>query len=119
MALTKAGCTVMAVCPLHHPLATTRAAEQIHTYNGLVPLRALENAIAATSPDLILPCDDLATQHLHQIYQKVQRLGKAGRPIFALIERSLGEPICLTLFSARAAFMDLAPPECISVTYII
>jgi biotin carboxylase len=115
MALTKAGCTVMAVCPLHHPLATTRAAEQIHTYNGLVPLRALENAIAATSPDLILPCDDLATQHLHQLYQKGQSLGKAGKPICALIERSLGAPKCLPLVYARAEFMDLAATEGIRV----
>jgi len=115
MALAKAGCAVTAVCPFPHPLGKTRVAEQIHTYNGLVPLRSFTEAITATKPDFIVPCDDLAVRHLHQLYQKSRRHGKAGESICVLIENSLGAPEDLPTMYARAAFMELAATEGIRV----
>jgi biotin carboxylase len=114
MAMTKAGCTVAAVCPLGHPLAKTSAVQHVHPYSGLVPLKALADAIAATNPDFILPSDDLAARHLHQLYEK-RRRSKAEEPICALIERSIGTPECLPIVYARTAFMQLAAAEGIRV----
>jgi formate-dependent phosphoribosylglycinamide formyltransferase (GAR transformylase) len=115
MALKKAGCDVMALCPLDHPLTKTNAAQQIHIYNGLVPLKTLAGAIAESKPDFILPCDDLATRHLYQLHEKSRHDDGAGEPIRALIERSLGTPECLPIVYARTAFMELAAAEGIRV----
>jgi len=115
MALTKAGCTVTAVCPLSHPLAKTRAAQRIYIYNGFAPLKTLGDAVAATEPDFILPCDDLATQQLYDLYSKSRKQGKIGESICALIEHSLGSPECLPTVYARTAFMETAAAEGIRV----
>jgi len=114
-ALTKAGCTVNAVCPSAHPLAKTRAAQHVYVYNGFAPLKTLENAVAATEPDFILPCDDLATQQLYALYQKSRKRGKAGESICALIEHSFGSPECLPTAYARTAFMEMAAAEGVRV----
>ena len=114
-ALTKAGCTVTAVCPLAHPLAKTRAAQQICIYNGFAPLKTLADAIAAVQPDFVLPCDDLATQQLYALYRKNRKRGKAGESICDLIEHSFGSPECLPTAYARTAFMEMAAGEGIRV----
>jgi len=115
MALKKAGFTVTAVCPVNHPLSKTSALERICTYNGVVPLSAIENAIAASQPDFVVPCDDLAVQQLHQLYRKARKGRSARTPICELIERSLGAPECLPTLYARTAFMELAAAEGIRV----
>src|SRR5438046_7259451 len=73
MALANAGCAVEAVCPPRHPLRTTRTVRRTHTYDGLAGLASFANAIAATRPDLIIPGDDLATRHLHEMYHRERR----------------------------------------------
>jgi carbamoylphosphate synthase large subunit len=115
MALARAGCQVEAVCPPGHPLAMTRAARQIHTYYGLAPLRSFQNAIARTQPDFIVPCDDLATQHLHRLHERGRRSGEKGKLVCALVERSLGAPENYPLVSARTAFMKLAQEQGVRV----
>jgi hypothetical protein len=107
MALAKAGCDVEAVCPVFHPLRKTRCVRALHVYHGLAPLMSFARAIEITNPDLIIPGDDLATQHLHSLYNREQNKGKASA-IGALIERSLGEPASFSVVAARAAFMRLA-----------
>jgi len=116
MALSSAGCKVEAVCPSLHPLRKTRAIRRTHAYHGLAPLTSFARAIAVTQPDFIVPGDDLATQHLHRLYSQErhaqeQRDGRAGSPICALIERSLGKPESFAVVSTRAAFMNLAREE--------
>jgi Carbamoyl-phosphate synthase L chain, ATP binding domain len=108
MALASAGCTVDAVCPAQHPLGAMNAVRQTHAYRGLMPLRSFRNAIAATKPDFLIPGDDLATYHLHQLYDRERQRGTAGQPICALIERSLGAAENFPAVYARSAFMDLA-----------
>src|SRR5438034_1651828 len=115
VALAHAGFTMDAVCPPRHPLAKTSAVRQICSYRGLAPLRSFVEAIATTKPDLILPGDDLATRHLHHLYSREHRQGKAGSAICQLIERSLGAPESFSVVYARTAFMQLAQEEAIRV----
>jgi acetyl/propionyl-CoA carboxylase alpha subunit len=79
-----------------------------YTYRGLMPLKSVRDAIAASSPDFVLPGDDLATCHLHRLYEGESQRGEAGRPMCELIERSLGAPESFPVVYARTAFMDLA-----------
>jgi len=115
MALAKAGFTVKAVCPARHPLGKTGAANETYTYHGLAPITSFENAITDAKPDLIIPGDDLATQHLHEMYYHRNRTGKAGEAIHALIERSLGSPESFAVVYARTRFMQLAQEEGVRV----
>jgi hypothetical protein len=108
MALASAGCMVDAVCPARHPLGAMNAVRQTHAYRGLMPLRSFRNAIARAKPDFIIPGDDLATYHLHHLYDQERRRGKAGQAICALIERSLGAAENFPAVYARSEFMDLA-----------
>jgi hypothetical protein len=115
MALANAGFTVEAVCPSSHPLRKTGAPRQTHGYNGLRPLASIEAGIAAANPDLLIPCDDLATRQLHEIHQRAQNRRDAGRAICKLIERSLGTPESFPVVYARAAFMEMASAEGVRV----
>jgi hypothetical protein len=115
MALVNAGCIVKGVCPSRHPLARTSAVSQVHTYHGLAPLISLAGAIAATKPDLVLPFDDLATVHLHDLYRRELRRGKPGAPTLSLIERSLGAAASFPIVYARTTTMELAEEEGIRV----
>jgi formate-dependent phosphoribosylglycinamide formyltransferase (GAR transformylase) len=114
MALANAGFKVEAVAPPRHPLGNTRAVRRIHTYHDLMPLMSFANAIAATKPDFIVPGDDLATRHLHQLYYRERRQGKRG-VLCTLIERSLGAPESFPVVYARTAFMELAQEEGVRV----
>jgi len=115
IALADAGFAVDALCPSHHPIGKTAAVRQVYRYRGLDALASLADAIAAAKPDLIVPGDDLTTQHLHVLYAHEQRKGDAGAPVCALIERSLGAPENFAVLNARAKFMELAQAEGIRV----
>jgi hypothetical protein len=108
MALASAGCTVDAVCPTGHPLGAMDAVRQTNAYRGLMPLRSFRNAIAATKPDFIIPGDDLATYHLHHLYDQERRCGEEGQSICTLIERSLGASENFPAVYARSEFINLA-----------
>jgi acetyl/propionyl-CoA carboxylase alpha subunit len=58
-------------------------------------------------PDFIIPGDDLATQHLHELYCREQPPGKTGA-LSELIERSLGAPQSFFIVYARTTFMECA-----------
>jgi len=115
MALVNAGCTVKAVCPPRHPLVKTNAVSQVYTYHGLAPLVSIAGAIATTKPDLVLPFDDVATLHLHELHHRELRRGKAGAPTCSLIERSLGAPASFPIVYARTTTMELAEQDGIRV----
>ncbi len=115
MALSNAGCAVEAVCPPGHPLRKTGAMSRVHTYRGLAPLHSFKAAIAATNPDLIIPGDDLATRHLHDLHRRGQRKGNAGAQICALIERSLGSAQAFPVVFDRNAFIEAARQEGVRV----
>ena len=113
--LANAGFTVDAVCPSRHPLVKTHAVHQMYEYHGLRPLTSLRRAINSAKPDLIVPSDDLATQHLHLLYEQEDGAGKSGANVRALIERSLGAPEDFRTLYARTKFIKLAEAEGIRV----
>ena len=111
MALTNAGFTVDAVCPSGHPLSKTRVARRTYGYKGLRPISSFAGAIAAARPELIVPGDDLATQHLHRLYQQQRSRGTAGAAVCALIEHSLGRPESFPVVFARHSSLERAREE--------
>jgi hypothetical protein len=115
VALANAGFRVEALCPPRHPVGRTHAACRTHTYQGLTPLRSFVRAIAAAKPDLIVPGDDLAARHLHELYSRRELYSGSATELGSLIERSLGLPEAFPIMHARAAFMELAREEGIRV----
>ena len=111
MALAHAGCIVDAVCPGGHPLMRMNAVRRTSAYRGLLPLKSFADAIAVSHPDCIIPGDDLATSHLHHLYERERRGGKSGQWVCELIERSLGAAGSFPLVYARATFIDGARQE--------
>ena len=108
MALAAAGCLVDAMCPSGHPLGRMRAVRRAYAYRGLTPLSSFAAAIAAAQPDLIIPGDDLATSHLHDLHTRERQRGKAGLAVCELIERSLGAPEGFPVVYARTPFIHMA-----------
>ena len=111
LGLAQAGCDVFAVCPAQHPLLTIRGIRKPFPYRGLRPLESLTAAIEASKPQLVIPFDDRATAHLHELYERAREAGPGGREMVALIERSLGSPESYAIVSSRSAFLDAARQE--------
>jgi glutathione synthase/RimK-type ligase-like ATP-grasp enzyme len=114
MALANAGFAVEAVCPSRHSLLTLSCVEKAFTHYGFSPANSFETAILASEPDLIVPCDDVAVRHLHQLYDRAERR-KLNSLVCALIERSLGSPKSLAFLYQRADFLHAAKEEGIRV----
>lgn len=108
MALAKTGCIVHAVCPSEHPFGKTKALDRTFSYDGLRPVTSFAHAITYSRPDLVIPGDDLATRHLHQLYQNETKSGATRTMCSDLIERSLGDPKSFPVVYARSKFMNLA-----------
>jgi hypothetical protein len=111
IALYNAGFVVTAVCPPRHPMRKTGAVPGTYPYRGLAPLASFKSAIVAAKPDIIVPGDDRATQHLHELYNRVERDASAGKAIRPLIERSLGDAQGFPLVYARSALIALAQEQ--------
>lgn len=114
MALTGAGFTVEATCPSSHSLAKLRCVQRTYTHYGFFPAESFLEAIRASKPDLIVPCDDVAVRHLHQLYARAVDRPPYGS-IAALIERSLGSPESFRNVYRRAAFLRIAKEEGVRV----
>ena len=68
IAFAKLGCRVDAVCPVNNALRKTKAVRRAHTYQALSPIESFLYAMRASKPNLIVPGDDLASKHLHDLY---------------------------------------------------
>jgi hypothetical protein len=102
LVLADAGCEVSAICSSQgHPLLKTRVVRKTYPYSSLRPLNSLVHAIEATAPEVIIPCDDRGTRHLHELYEWTRRRGTLGSKLAGLIERSLGSPESYSIVSAR------------------
>jgi Carbamoyl-phosphate synthase L chain, ATP binding domain len=108
MALASAGCIVDALCPSGHPLGMTNVVRRTYDYNGLRPLTSLDRAIRNGKPDLVIPADDMATWHLHDLHQEQSSSRDSRNELCKLIERSLGPAESFKILRARSAFMKLA-----------
>jgi hypothetical protein len=100
---------VSAVCPTHHPVLKTHALRQHHAYSGFRPLHSLVQAIQAAEPDLIIPCDDRAVEHLHELYANAPRA--LSNDIRDLISRSLGAPSNYPVITSRYDLLMAAREE--------
>jgi hypothetical protein len=116
IAFARAGVDVSAIFPLHqHPLLKTSAVRQAFSYSGFRPLESLAAAIKTAKPQVIIPCDDWAVQHLHELYARERALGTSGSETADLIERSLGRPESHAVTSARYGLLEMAHDEGIRV----
>lgn len=109
--LSRAGCEVFAVSTPRHPLLKTRAVRRAFPYSGLRPLNSLIRAIEATEPQILIPCDDRAVEHLHELYAHARAQHNSGRKLAALIERSLGDPKSYPLVCSRQDLLRIAQEE--------
>jgi hypothetical protein len=107
MAFADVGCAVEVVCPGGHAVAKTRSAGRIHRYRALFPLQSFRTAIETAQPDLIIPCDDVATAHLHVLYERAVR-SPACSSGAELLNRSLGAPSSFSTLTSRTKLMVLA-----------
>lgn len=95
------GCRVTALCPRGHVLRKVSGIGPVYLYRSRNSVAALERALAATAPDVIIPCDDRAVWQLHDLH--------ASRPDFrGLIETSLGQPAAFPVLRSRSKFMEIA-----------
>jgi biotin carboxylase len=115
MALANAGCIVEVVCPSQHPVIETRVAPRTYSYRAFAPLRSFADAIQSTAPDLIVPGDDLAVRHLHDLHSRGRGKGTDGATICELIERSLGPAQYFSLVYQRSRFIGMASQEGVRV----
>jgi len=115
MAMANAGFVVKAVCPSKHPMFKTKAIDEGYRYHGLLPLMSLSDAIAKAKPELVVPGDDLATQHLHRLHERETLRGNSKSPLCSIIERSLGSPASFPVAYSRTAFMNIAREEGVRV----
>jgi hypothetical protein len=115
VALAKAGFQVEAVCPSGHPMFKTSAVRERHSYSVLSPVRSFAAAILATKPDLVIPGDDIAVQHLHRLHEVKRSDDGAGSSFCALLERSMGSAESFPIVYSRTAFMELAREEGVRV----
>lgn len=113
MALAKAGFIMDVACPPGHPVASTHCARRLFPYRGLMPTRSIGSAIAEAKPDLIIPCDELAVRHLHDLHRQNQH--QKNGAMCQLIERSLGARESFYDFESRTRLMEVAEAESIRV----
>ena len=105
-ALLDAGCELEAVCPIDHPIGKLRAKLPHYRYHPLMPELSIGSAIAQARPDFVIPCDDLATQVFHRLYERARRAGATD--ICDLFERSLGDAEGFPVTTSRARLMSSA-----------
>lgn len=106
MALKETGCLVDIVCPNGHPVTKTSAAHLTTSFNGLRPLGSFSKAIVASKPDLLIPCDDLATLLLYKLYS--ESLARNQDQIVRILEISLGNLSTQAICCSRVQLMGLA-----------
>jgi hypothetical protein len=99
-AFAQAGARIEALFPRHHPMRFSRYLSGSHAYSPLAPLETLRRAIAASAPDLIVPCDDRAVLQLLQLQQEAEHAALRD-----LITFSLGNPMVYPRLMARHGFM--------------
>ena len=110
--LAGVGCRVHAICPSRNALCVSSAVRCRYPYRSFKPLPSIDAGIEAADPDLVVPCDDLATAHLHKIYRRESRDGSSlPSGTAALLVRSLGFPGSHSIVDSRQEFLTLAHEE--------
>jgi ATP-grasp domain len=115
IAFSNFGCRVEVLGPGGQLASKTSAVVRTTTYNPLAPLSSFRRALERPEQDLVVPCDDLAAKHLHELYSEEVRSGRPLSPLAGLLKRSLGDPTAIALVAARGSLIDIARVEKISV----
>jgi hypothetical protein len=86
-------------------LRCTAGVKRCHPYPAWRAAHGLADAIAQAKPDLLVPCDDRALDHL---LTRPDAARAADDGLAALIARSVGDPARSTALRSRAALLDVA-----------
>jgi carbamoylphosphate synthase large subunit len=89
----------------------TRVVRTRFPYGAIDPIGSLAKAIASADPDIIVPCDDRAVGHLHELHASAAGEGASGAKNCALIERSLGAPASYAIVASRFKLLTCAREE--------
>ena len=109
---SRVGCVVSIVCPVYgHPSQKVRVVHNTFPYKPLAPLDSLADAIEVAKPDIIIPCDDLAVRHLHQLHSSKRARYASEVDIPALIVRSLGPPESYATVASRYLLLKISREE--------
>ena len=109
IALKDAGLRVAAVYPRYgHPLSKTDAVSDRFLYSATNPLVSLAQAIKRSGAAWILPCDDRAVRHLHQMHEAATAGEPAFAPLLDIIVRSIGHPDAYAIVASRSALLHAA-----------
>ncbi|HEX6494683.1 MAG TPA: hypothetical protein VF018_04315, partial [Acidobacteriaceae bacterium] len=100
LAMRAVGFRVSIWSPYGHPLLLTGAVDRHHAYRTFETLDSLEAAVIAADPQLIVPCDDLATFHLQQLAERAITRPHLRR-VLEVIEYSLGPAADLNRLTSR------------------
>jgi hypothetical protein len=92
------GVAVAAITGRGHPLTKTAAVQRHFRYGAARPMRALAGAIADSKASLVVPCDDRALMHLHQLHATT-----SDAALRQVIENSLGGADAFCVLDDRAA----------------
>ena len=113
LALTKKGFEVATIAPRDHGI---RNVGGIKTHFRSVSYSARASFVAQTiqrwMPDMMIPCDDLATCCLYDLHSDA--VGGAGRGsdiIKEVLEKSLGDPASYSVARKKSKFMAFATGE--------
>ena len=101
----KAGFSVDAIAPAAHPIHQMDSSGRNFAYQPKSAYRALRDAIYASRPDIIVPCDDRVVSHLHRLHEEASEDGDDGpdkRWLATLVARSLGSPRSFPLVRSRS-----------------
>ncbi len=116
MGLTKMGCAASAVYPASvHPLSKTRVLQQRFRYSPVNPISSLKTAIEAVDPGIVVPCDDRAVTHLHELHAREIAQLPSGSRVSRLIEQSLGLPESYAVVASRYQLLKMARDEGIRI----
>jgi glutathione synthase/RimK-type ligase-like ATP-grasp enzyme len=110
MTLADAGFFIEAVCPRGHFLAATSAVKKLHRYGALRGVSSLRSAILKANPTIVIPCDELARNHLHHLYED-ERADSQDGEICKLIHRSLGDPLSYQEVESRSRLLAVVREE--------
>jgi ATP-grasp domain len=109
---SRIGHVVAIVCPVHaHPSRKVRIAHSAFPYKPHTPIDSLADAIEAAKPEIIIPCDDLAVRHLHQLHSNKRARYASQVDIPALIVRSLGPSESYATIDSRNLLLKLSRDE--------
>ena len=109
MALTSLGCVVEIMAERRHPAVLTGVVGQRYEYDPLRPVQSVLEAIRASKPDVVIPTDEVAVQHLEELRQAAEESeGEEELAMRALVERSSGRADVMAIGRSRIALMRLA-----------